>query len=204
MASTNTKTLPLKTPSSLKNSMLLPSLVGIFLGPRSGERRDPSRFNKEFAKIKKMATVSANTIYFFLLITVLVPGLSRAECGDETSAKEEKRMVERINDRYDDFFKRQHEIEAKQEMREKDSGDIKKFRAQQKETNEQARQEFVKNRKPRVVDPKLEEHWLEQDKAWKEQNKVARNCYVRSKEAVKNVEKKGRRIPEMKEYGLDE
>lgn len=215
MATTITKTFPLKTPSSLKNSIWLPSLVGASGWTKVQSRAQFNRFNKEFAKIKEMDTESTNILRFSLAATVWISllGLPNAlavptatpVCGDETSHAEEKRRVERLNERYDDFYKRRSEMEANEELRERNADEIKKLRAQYAEGHEKARQEFVKNRKPKEKeDPRLEQEWLEQEQARKEMNKMARNCFVRSKEDLKAIEKKGRRIPEMKEYDLDE
>ena len=181
---------------------------------KSKHERNSPRFNKEFAKIKGMDRESAHNSGFLFALTLWASllGLPNAFaapstpiCADETTAAEEKQMVERINDRYDDFFRRQHEIEAEREMRGREAGEIKKVRAKIREEHENARREYVKNRPPkRKEDPKLEQEWLEQERAWKEQNKMARNCLVRSKDELKAIEKKGRQIPEMKEYDLDE
>lgn len=113
-------------------------------------------------------------------------------------------MVERINERYDDFFRRQHEIERRDVEREKDAQDIKKVRAQHDQEMEKAREQYVKSRKQTVVDPHLEQAWNEEQKMWKKKNQEARNCYVRTRDEVETIEKKGRRIPENKEYDLDE
>lgn len=176
-------------------------MVCACLRPWSEAWRNSSRFNKEFAKIKKMETQPA---HFLLLLALMAPALARASCGDDTTAKEEAKMVERINQRYDDFFSRQHELEADRERREKESGEIKELRQQIVAEHEKARADYVKNRKKAVVDPRLEKEWNESEMAWKEQNKMARNCFVRSRDAVRVIEKKGRRIPGNREYDLDE
>lgn len=141
---------------------------------------------------------------FTMLVVILLPlGAGAADCGSEDTA-ETRAMVERINQRYDDFFRRQRELDETDQRRERDSQEIKATRLDHSRQVELTRQEYVKNRKITVVDPRLERDWLAEDKAWKDQIKNSRRCYAERKRALEAIERRGRRIPGNLEFGLEE
>lgn len=138
---------------------------------------------------------------------VIFPFVSAALCGAEATSpgeEETQSTIERINARYDDFFRRQRELQKRDEQRAQKAGEVKRQRRERQEILEEARASYVKSRKKAVEDPRLEKRWLAQDKEWVERNKMARARYVQKKQAVENIQKRGRRIPGNQEYDLED
>ena len=117
---------------------------------------------------------------------------------------EEKAMIERSNQRCDDFYRYRREMDERDAKREKDSQEIKKVRAAHDQALEKAREEYVKNRKHEVVDPKLEKQWDEQQLALKKQNELEAKRYAARKAAAEDAIRKGCHVPENKEYDLED
>ncbi|MGZ3722113.1 MAG: hypothetical protein ACXVA9_04230, partial [Bdellovibrionales bacterium] len=159
------------------------------------------RFSKRSAKIKRMDKVYHAFPY---LIALLLPLLLSAHCGAEATDEDAKAMVERSNQRCDDFFRYRRELEETDRRREKDAGEIKKVRAEHDKVIELARQEYVKNRKKTIVDPRLEKDHDDQELAWKEHIKIAGKRYVQQKASADAIARRGCRVPEMKEYDLED
>lgn len=126
------------------------------------------------------------------------------QCGAEATDQETRQMVERINERYDDFYRRQREDEELAIKRDQAAKDINAIRLEQQKAMEKARETYVKERKLEAPNPQWEQEWNQQQQAWKEQNKMAGQRYVRERDFVESIERKGRMIPQMKEYDLDE
>lgn len=141
---------------------------------------------------------------FAYLIVMLATLLLSAQCGAQATEEDAKAMVERSNQRCDDFYRYRRELEETDRRREKDADDIKKVRADHDHTNELARQEYVKNRKKTLVDPRLEKEHDEQELAYREQMKIAGKRYAQQKAAVEAIVRRGCRVPEMKEYDLED
>ena len=141
---------------------------------------------------------------FAYFIAFMMPFLLSSQCGAEATEDEAKAMVERSNQRCDDFYRYRRQLEETDKKREKDAGEIKKVRSDHEKTLELAREEYVMNRKKTIVDPKLEKQHDEAEQAWKEQNKMAGKRYAERKAAAEAIEKKGCRVPEMKEYDLED
>lgn len=160
-----------------------------------------SRFNKRSAKIKKMDKIYLG-IHIF--ITMLLSILLSAECGAQATDEDAKAMVERSNRRCDDFFRYRRELEETDLRREKNADEIKKVRSNHDQVIELARQEYVKNRKKTLVDPNLEKAHDDEEKAWKEQNKIAGKRYVQRKAEVESIVRRGCRVPELQEYDLED
>lgn len=139
-------------------------------------------------------------------IAVLLPILLLFSLSAKAAAPEDeaKAMVERSNQRCDDFFRYRRELEQMDARREKGSQEIKKVRAAHDAALEAARKEYVKNRKKSVPDPRLEKEYDEQAKGWIEANKLAGKRYAERKAQVEAITRKGCRVPEMKEYDLED
>ena len=132
------------------------------------------------------------------------PSAAALECAEEGSEAELSHMVDRINQRYDDFFKRQRELEEKDLRREKERDEIKQVRLDHEIQLELARKEYIKARKVTVIDPALERHWEAEQKAQREQNLMDARCYALRRSKVESFRSRGRRIPENKEYDLED
>ena len=126
--------------------------------------------------------------------------------GTMSAAMEEdtQSSIERINQRYDDFFRRQRELEKRDAERVLKSGEVKRARVAREAMLEEARASYVKSRKKVSENPRLEAEWNEHEKEWVESNKAARSRFVQKKQTVENMQKKGRRIPGNQEYDLED
>lgn len=155
-----------------------------------------SRFSKDLVKIKGMGIVCTA---FFLILSLLP-----LHCGAEATEEDVQPMVERINQRYDDFFRHQAKMEEEAEQREHKSEDVKRIRAEQRKQLEEARREYVKSHHKSGQDPHWEQEWNEQQKEIVEKQKLFRRRYVQRKQELEQAERHGRLIPENKEYDLED
>jgi cell division protein FtsB len=141
---------------------------------------------------------------FAYFVAMLLPLLLSAQCGAQATDEDAKAMVERSNQRCDDFYRYRRELEEIDRRREKDAGEIKKLRSEHDQAIELARQEYVKNRKKTIVDPRLEKEHDEQELAWREHIKIAEKRYAQQKASADAIARRGCRVPEMKEYDLED
>jgi|GEM_PF-6611168 len=121
-----------------------------------------------------------------------------------TPAVSTEQMVKRINDRYDDFFRVLREREEhEQKLQGSATNERKERERAQALRMEQARQEYVKSRKARPSDEALR---LRQEAADKERAanlEMMRRRYVQQRDMAEQYLKKGRQIPELKEFDLE-
>jgi hypothetical protein len=139
---------------------------------------------------------------FVILLAALMAGA--IQCGAEDLETDAKAMVERSNQRCDDFFRYRRQLEEADALREKDAQEIKKVRSAHDAQLEVARREYVKNRKISIPDPRLEKEADEANKAWIEQNKMAGKRYAQERAKAEAISRRGCRVPEMKEYDLED
>jgi hypothetical protein len=137
-----------------------------------------------------------------LFLLIPLPALSQ-QCDTKDTASGEK-MVERINRRYDDFFRYQEHLEEREHMRNKGRGENRaKLEAHEKKI-EQARQEYIKNRRPKPDSSELEAKAEADKKQRSARIEVARRCYLQQRAHAEALLKRGRTIPENKEYELED
>jgi hypothetical protein len=148
-----------------------------------------------------MDKVSRAIALLFSVAVFLGPSLSY---GAADIDEEGKAMVERSNQRCDDFYRYRREMEEADTRREKDAQAIKKVRAEHDKEMELAREQYVKNRKKMIPDPRLEKEHDEQELAWKERLKIAGKHYAQRKAAVDATARRGCRVPPMLEYDLED
>jgi hypothetical protein len=139
---------------------------------------------------------------FLVLLPLLLAGA--IQCRAEGLESDAEAMVERSNQRCDDFFRYRRSLEEADAIREKDAQEIKKVRADHDSVIEAARQEYVKNRKKAIPDPRLEKEADDATKAWIEQNKMAGKRYAQEKAKAESISRRGCHVPEMKEYDLED
>ena len=111
--------------------------------------------------------------------------------------------IERINERYDDFWRYIKAREQRAEKSQISNDDRKKGEAARKENLERERQKYVLERKARPSLEHLRPEYEAQLKEEKEKNELLRRRYVEQRDETEQYLKKGRRIPEMKEYDLE-
>lgn len=193
MAKAKTKTLPLNTPKSIKNSKYTPVSGDQGLARLS----KGSLFNKRSAKIKYM-------VHMLVLLSLFhtTPALA-IECDAKATASSAK-MVERINQRYDDFFRYQRQVEERERSRNKGRGENKIALEKHEKRIEAARQEYVKNRRPKPDRSDLEAKAEQERKERNAKMEVARRCFVQQQSAEESLLKRGRMIPGNQEFDLQE
>jgi hypothetical protein len=148
-----------------------------------------------------MDVVSRAFSCFAALIMLLLAG---SPVNAVPKDDEEKAMIERSNQRCDDFYRYRREMDEQDNRREMDAQEIKKVREAHDKALETAREEYVKNRKKQVVDPNLEKQWDEQQLADKKQHELEARRYAERKAAVEDAIRKGCHVPEAKEYDLED
>jgi hypothetical protein len=139
-----------------------------------------------------------------LVLCILVSLLRPLQCGAEATDSDERAMVERINERYDDFFRRQSELDELNAKREREAQEIKKVRSEHEKEVEEARRLYVLSRRKAVEDPRLEQQWEEQQKQAKQEMDQDRRRYVKEKKTVEDIVRRGRHIDENKEYDIED
>lgn len=135
-----------------------------------------------------------------LTLALFVPG---ALAGAEDS-RDVKVMVERINERYDDFF-RVHDLQEKREERlmagrEDRRGELRR----RQQEMEKARLSFVQARRPRASDEPLRLRWEAEQKGRREEIELLRRRYVEKRDTAEQYLLKGRAIPALQEFDLQD
>jgi hypothetical protein len=114
-----------------------------------------------------------------------------------------KKQLAEINARYDDFFRWIKARDERYERSQVATGERKKAEKAHAEFLERAREKYVKERKAKPDMEPLRLKWEQQVKEEKEQMELLRRRYVERRNEVEQYLKKGRTIPEMKEYDLE-
>lgn len=158
-------------------------------------------FNKGSANIKSMLV--SDLIILTLITMTNLAEASAPSCGAKDGA-DVNRMVERINKRYDDFFRYKQHIEERERSRNVGRGENKaRLQAHEKEI-ERARQLYIKTRRPPPDTREAEKQFEDEYKARLAKIEQARRCYVMERDHAEQFLLKGRKIPENKEYDLEE
>lgn len=124
------------------------------------------------------------------------------EClPDDTDVQSQ---VKKINERYDDFFRVQRQREEHIRRLESNKENLRARRVAREREIEKARLEFIKNRRPKPDTSQLQADFEAKLKARERHLEVSRRCYVNRKNAADHMLKKGRAIPGLTEFGLDE
>jgi hypothetical protein len=114
-------------------------------------------------------------------------------------------MIERINRRYDDFFRYEHEQEVRDRKRELSRGENREHLQAREKALEKARLEYLKHRRPPVDhDAKIEAEMLKNTKARAARLEAARQCFVQQELRAEAALKRGRQIPGNKEYDIED
>lgn len=124
-----------------------------------------------------------------------------ADVPDELTVEQ---MVERINQRYDDFFRFNRKMEERWDSMRSGASERRKLVAAHAVKVEEARKQFVQARKARPSDEPLRLKWEQEQKNRLEQIEILRQRFVRKRDTVEQYLKKGRQIPGLKEFGLED
>lgn len=129
------------------------------------------------------------------------------ECGAQDTVdltKSAKQVMQEINSRYDDFFKYQNYLQERLERLQSGRNERQERERKHALAMEQARQRLVKERKAKPSDEVLRLRWEAEQKERAQHNELLRRRYVERRDYFEDYLKKGRQIPEMKEYGLED
>jgi chromosome segregation ATPase len=116
---------------------------------------------------------------------------------------EEDWRVQRLNDRYNDFFQRRREEQAYDDHRQAAANEVKKERQQWDKEMAQAREEFIRSKPP---PPNLEgayKEWAAEKAKQEAEYKAARTEYTEIKNRVEKLEQTAKHIPGDVEYDLN-
>lgn len=114
-----------------------------------------------------------------------------------------EKELEQINKRYDDFFRWMKAREERYEKSQIATDERKKAIKAREEKLEQERKKFVAERKAKPNTEPLRIKWEAYLKERQEQMELLRRRYVEQRNETEQYLKKGRTIPEMKEYDLE-
>jgi hypothetical protein len=143
-------------------------------------------------------------VILVIFLSLFYPGAVRAQQCDSLGAATGEKMVERINKRYDDYFRYQAHLEERTELRNKGRGDNKKALKAHDQKIEEARLAYIKHRRPAPDTSDAEARAEEVKKQRLAKIEIARRCYVQQRTHAEGVLKRGRTIPENKEYDLED
>ena len=112
-------------------------------------------------------------------------------------------MLEYINRRYDDFFRWHREQEVHQESLRNAASDRKQKERARAERMERARLQLVQSRRAQPSRESLRLQWERQLKERAEEQEMLRRRFVEKRDYLEQYMKKGRQIPQLKEYDLE-
>ncbi len=144
----------------------------------------------------------ALTIILLLIGPSAVTIASAATC-DLSDPLAQKR-IDYINERYDDFFRYQQAKEEREARLASGIGEVKALREKHALELKRAAQEYKREKKDHAKEEALRVEW---EKAQKERDKdmeARRICEVQQRRAAEQLVKKGRKIPELKEFDLED
>ncbi|HMN67473.1 MAG TPA: hypothetical protein PKC28_02945 [Bdellovibrionales bacterium] len=138
----------------------------------------------------------------FVLLNVTFSLFSVASFADQSP--ELKRSLEQINERYDDFLQVHDAQERRQERIDAQRGNRRAEEKARAHALEKARVEFIQSKKKRESDEPLRVRWEKEQKGRQEEFEMLRARYVDRRDTVEQYLRKGREIPPMKEFDLED
>lgn len=166
-------------------------------------RAQVCRFSRESAKIKDMRI--ALLIISAIFVVHALP--ARAEAGGtaacDTADPKARTKIDYINERYDDFFRYQEAREKHEARLQMGVDEVKAAKEKRELEMKRAAAEYRRTKKDYAKEEALRIEW---EKAQKERDKrieLARLCEVQQRRAAEELLKKGRKIPELKEFDLE-
>lgn len=129
--------------------------------------------------------------------------------GSVTQAKssisqdpEYRKMLEQLNRSYEGFFIHENEAKRWDRIRRSGASESKKKREKYEKEREKIRKGFVRKPPPDMEPARLK--WeAKQAKEEKERDKI-RERYVKKRTEIEKVRESARKIPENKEFGLED
>jgi hypothetical protein len=127
-----------------------------------------------------------------------------ADCPPDDSTFRGPSEVERINRRYDDFFQYQHRREEHEAHLQKGVPEVKAEQEARSKVIERSRLEYKRTPKDYAKEEAMRIDWEKNQRERDKKMEQARVCEVQQRRAAAELLKKGRQIPEMKEFDLED
>jgi hypothetical protein len=127
-------------------------------------------------------------------------------CGvfNETAfAADEDWRIQRLNERYEDFFSHRKWEKEFEKMREAAYRDVLVQREKWDKQMDIDREQFIKNRPPPPNLDAAYREWAEQQRKYAKEYEHWQQQYVDLKDRIERLEKTAKKIPENVEYDLD-
>lgn len=157
------------------------------------------RFSRESAKIKNMRTWS---LTITLLSIHLAPSVAwSATCDTTVSGARTK--IDYINERYDDFFRYEAAREEHEKKLQQGVPAVKEAREKRELELKRAALDYKREKKDYAKEEALRIEWEKVQKEKAKEVELARLCEVQQRRAAEELLKKGRKIPELKEFDLE-
>lgn len=128
-----------------------------------------------------------------------LPSLAAAD--SETVSPE---LIQQMNRRYDDFFIQRQAKERLDEQRQKNAANVGSERRAREAAREKARLEYVHNHERVGEDELLRKKWEAAEADRREEQEMSRRRYVKHRDQVDDLRRRGRTVPELKEYDLED
>lgn len=112
-------------------------------------------------------------------------------------------VIEEMNQRYDDYFAHQRAKDRLDEQRQTSALEVKKQRQEHDARLEAARIEHLKMNPRRSEDERLRLQWEAEQAERREEAEMARRRFVRKQDRLEDLRRRGRTVPELKEYDLE-
>lgn len=141
--------------------------------------------------------------WILILISLSAIPAGAMVCDDVDRERLEKE-IQRINQRYDDFFQYQEGKERHQRKLEEGVAEVKALKETREKELERARQAYRSTPKDYAKEEALRIEWEARQKEKTKQMELARLCEVQQRAKAQDILKRGRKIPEVKEFDLEE
>lgn len=115
-----------------------------------------------------------------------------------------EKEIHRIDERYDDFFEYQAKREKHEKELQKGVDEVKQRQEIRAKELERARQAYRAEKKDYAKEEAMRIQWEAAQKDKAKQMELARLCEVQQRAKAEAVLKRGRKIPELKEFDLED
>lgn len=110
--------------------------------------------------------------------------------------------MQRLNERYSDFFARRHELQVYESKREAAGVEVTRVNTQEERAKKAEAQAYARRPKPPADTGPALRAWDVDNGKWARQREEARREYVEVQNHVRRMEKTAKKIPENLEYDL--
>ncbi len=153
-------------------------------------------FSRESAKIKAMSI-------WFTALSIWVAQSHGVQC-ESKDVEAHGREIERIDQRYQDFFKEREHLEGRIQEMNQGVNEVRAERLARQKRLDQARQEYRVSPRNQAREDALQAQWEREQKARTAEFEQKRLCEVQQRDRAKTILQRGKKIPEMKEFDLEE